>query len=466
MVRLAYLLRGSELKVNQVGKAVVRQIVQGGKYVASTESLETIPGELVRQLLTGQYGKVAGPIISVRGVTILGDVNLSHLDWSGGLELAACDIQGDLILSHAKIKGRISLEDSKVATLALDYAEIEGGLFGKRLQAIRGVFALGARISGALALQDSILQAPPEGERRNRAALDTYRASIGDVFLNRATLNGGFYGIGMTVTRNLRLAGASVSSRRSMGLDQGPDAGDGIALAGASVGGSIYLWTAASGPVQINGGSISLSNASSSRLWVSVEQLDSLAISMDGYKYRTIAPATGNEMLRALDRANPFPRNAYTELARYAEALGEEDLKRRALIHQQRRVSKGSKAFTLTGARRRMFGLLVNYGYSPSRALIGLAICIASASSVLHWHGNFIQSKSGFELLHSWPQAIALSTDYLLPFSVLDFRAQWIVSPVGPSQWSWFLILSIVKIASWALAALALASATGLIRRR
>jgi hypothetical protein len=146
---------------------------------------------------------------------------VTHAKWNGVLEVIDCVVEGDLLLTHAELRGHVELRGTTLRTLDIRYVHLRGRLTGAGLTALRGIRGLGASITGGLAIQDAVLTAPPEAESKNLAALDIYRASIGDLFLNRSTLYGGLYAIGASVTRNVRLQQAKVWSREELGLPAG-----------------------------------------------------------------------------------------------------------------------------------------------------------------------------------------------------------------------------------------------------
>ena len=428
-------------------------------------SARTIAGAILADLLWEMSSRNEARGLSVRGLVVDGDIPLRHIAWRGPFEMTDCTIHGDLRLSYAKIQGELSLKGSELDMLVLNYASVEGRVACSGLVAHRGLFALGSHITGSLTLQRAVLTAPPEVERRNRAALDTYRADIGDLYANGATFNGGFYALGAAFARNVRLAGAQVWPRAALGLEQGPDAGNGVDLTGATVGSSIYLWTTAQGPLEVHSGTIRLRNASCRNLRAQPQQLGA-ETDLEGLTYSNIGPVTETEMLAALDAQYPPPRKGYAELAKHAEMIGDPGLKRGAMIHQQKRVGAHLPWRNPSRLRHSLYGLFAGYGYAPGRALIWLFACLGVASVLVRWQGGSLHAADGIASLQSWPSAIAYTLDQIMPFASSGYSALWTYVPSDAAAWIWYYIFIVLKFASWAFAALALTAVTGLARAK
>ena len=398
----------------------------------------------------------------LRGVTIDGDLNLEHLDWAGPLEFQECTIQGDVRMAHLRLQGRVRLVGSTVEMVTLNYAVINGGVQCSGLEARRGLFALGCEITGALTLQGAELSAPVEDERQNRAALDLYRAKVGDFYGGRIRLLGGLYAIGATFGRNVRLPGAEIWSRAELGLRQGPDSGDGLDLAAAHIDSTLYLFTSTSGPLVMHGGTIRLTNATCRNFRVSREQLVP-GMQLEGFEYRVAGPVTEAELLDGLDAQEPAPRRAYAQLAILAASRGNSSIKKRAMLHQQHRLLTATPSWSSARLRHHLFGWLAGYGYAPGRALIWLIGCLVASTAVVRGMSRWIRLPSG-ETLTSWAQAAAFTVDQIAPFSASGYADQWTIAPHGAFAWAMLYSFDALKLAAWALAALALAAVTGLVR--
>jgi hypothetical protein len=454
-------MRHARPRHNHTRRSVIAAAKSGDEFFAPSGA--SIDAKLLRELVDGVHGESRRGI-RIRNLKIVGDVDLSHTKWSGVLELVNCIVEGDVLLSYAELRGNVDLRGTTLQTLDIRYLDLKGRLAGVGLTAQRGIRGLAASITGGLSLHNAVLTAPPEDENKGLAALDMYRSSIGDIFLNGATLRGGLYAIGASVTRTVRLQKAHFWSRKELGLEAGLDAGGGIALAGARVGGSIYLCNPdGSGELEIHG-SVSLNGTESTTLFASSHQLRTLRLDLNGFTYSRLDPATGEDLLDALNTAESSPDRGYTQLADFASQAGAAHLRRRALMAQQRRLADLHPGWSRDRIRRRALGLFVGYGYAPGRSLYWLSAVLVATVLTLKSSG-FTQGAEDASAAPSWSQAVVLAIDHLLPFAALDAKAEWTFLPDGTWEWAWFGTFVLLKLAAWILAALAVASATGLIRR-
>ncbi len=179
-----------------------------------------IQGAFIAELLEEATNLSSRPQIRLQGFVIDGDIDLALVDWRGRLELRDCLVQGDLILHHSNFRGVVNFGGSMVNAVDARYANIDGALaLNHAFKSWQGIRALGIKVSGGLSLVGCELGAPED--LPDVAALDIYRASLGDLFLNRAIINGGIYAVGSTIERNLRLQGAIVRSRQSIKMNRG-----------------------------------------------------------------------------------------------------------------------------------------------------------------------------------------------------------------------------------------------------
>jgi hypothetical protein len=305
---------------------------------AAGTHLQPLRAELIRELVDGIHGPIHYRGIQLASFAVYGDVDLSHAEWRGNLQLTESVVHGDVLLNHASITGRLLFDGTVLGAFEARDARIDGVLYlRKGFRAEKGVRGLGLQVTGALSLTEATLVAPPE--LRGTSALGLYRASVGDLFLTGAVLEGGLYAIGMSVNRNVRLQGAKVRSRAALGLDSF-DAGNGIALSSAVIGGSLYLWTQARGPLEV-AGQVELAGARATSLVVTAAQLRSLPFDLNGFAYERVRPAEGEDVLAALDAASPVPPlQGYVQLAHYADRMGAAALKRDSFIHLERRMAQ------------------------------------------------------------------------------------------------------------------------------
>jgi len=360
--------------------------------------------------------------------------------------------------------------------VTMDYANVVGSLDFHDLVAKRGLKGLGCHITGSLYLQRAELSAPKEDELANRAALDLYRAQVGDIYGQHSKFYGGIYATGATVTRSFRLFGGSAWSRQALGLKQGVDAGTGVDLRGIEVGSSLALCGRDGTQALVVEGDLRLANASCGLLRVTFEQLTS-STDMEGLTYSDLRPITGMEFLQALDGRTPAPRRAYAELASFAEVNGMVDLQRKAMEQQQRRMLErrvqGGTGHVVkdlvhpsTRFRHWLYGITVGYGYKPGLALLWLVGCLVLATVVVWAMGAYIHNADGSQVLTSWPQAAAFTIDLISPFPASGYADQWTINPSSFGSWLAFYSVSALRVLAWVFGILGIGAVSGVIRSR
>ncbi|GAA2510783.1 hypothetical protein [Winogradskya humida] len=457
-------LRGTSRKV--VSAVLSGKSYSGGDVLpAGIASDPGIPAELLVDLLRGRYGYPVDNIDLV-GLVIHG-VNLSYRHWSGRLNLVKCLFTGSFNVSHAVVQGRICLDGSHVAGFHAIDARIDGSIHLRDgFTAPDGVRGLGLSVTGSLSVRGSTLGAPAEVP--SRAALDLFRASIGDLFVNNSDLRGGIYANGSTIRRNIRLQGARIQSRQLAGMTSAADAGDGISLVNVTVGGAIYFWTSEAGPTDLQG-TVSLNGARCQTWTVHPTQLEKADISIDNFTYRRILPATGSDVLRLLSGSSIAP-SAYGHLAEHFEALGQPALSRITRISLQRRLARSYPLRSREGFTRRTLGILVGYGYRPALALLWLSVAVTMSGLLIMLHPGLFQPAKGSAAKAptsmSWVESIALAVDNVVPFISTGSKEQWTLTTTNLDDWPWFTALLLLKIAGWAFAILGAASVTGAIRSK
>jgi hypothetical protein len=448
-------------------RKVLRTVLAGDAYVAEPGS--TITGVLVAELLRGNHGDLPGGRLTLQGLRIDGDVDLTYLAWTGRLQLLQCTIDGDLLLEYARIQGEVRLAGTSVREIDAVGARIDGSLtMTDGFRAARGLRGLGLVVTGTFRLSDATLVAPED--LPSRAALDIFRSSFGDIFLSGVTLTGGLYANGVSVSRNIRLYGATITSRVALGWAARSDSGNGVALVNAQVGGAIYFCAPAGGSDVALDGTVSLQGASCRLLQIAPEQLRDLNLDINDASYARLGSATGEDVLAMLDRS-PLQTHAYQRLAAYTEMQSHHDLQRRTRIALQRRLAREHRFWSVEGFRRRMLGAFAGYGYRPSLALVWLAACVAAAGVLIGLHPQmFAPSRANPDpLAASHPdgmQAVGLAIDNVVPFVSTGMNEQWVPLTAHAVHWPWLAALTLLKLAGWALALLAAASVTGLIQRK
>lgn len=241
-----------------------------------------------------------------------------------------------------------------------------------------------------------------------------------------------------------------------------------MALNSARINGSIYLSSGTLGPLLLEG-TVTLTRATCGGLRLTREQAQSLHMAMDGLTYQGLWPASPRDMLAALDREDPPPRLAYSQLAKHADDLGDGALRRDVLVRMEDRLTAREPARSLTGFRRRLLGLLVGYGYRPGRAAILLLLCIAVAATTAAVGGpaylrpsNSVRPSTAVISTH---EAVAYAIDSLVPFLSFGNNDHWQISVSTDGGYAWLATLYFLKVLAWGFAALWAASIAGLVRR-
>jgi hypothetical protein len=321
-------------ELSAFAESVVEAVVAGREFGSSDlpdqgDRVRAIPGELIWDLVLGLHGALEAPAVSIHGVTIVGDVDLSYRDWRGKLDLSYCRIDGAVLLEHAEIRGRIVLSHSVIDRVDFASAQIDGSLVFRNGVCAKGVYGLASRITGSLDLRDSELWAPED--KPNRCALELFRARIGDIFLIGSTLLGGVYANGCTVDRNVRLQEADVVSREVLGWPVGPGSGAvAVSLTGATLGGALYLSREDQQiPDGCVYGGVALARMTCRTLQLRSSCLDSIrdVEHLDYGRLRGIRPEEWLEWLSSLESATTQP---FSHFASYVSDIGRQDLERSA----------------------------------------------------------------------------------------------------------------------------------------
>jgi hypothetical protein len=435
------------------------------------EDERIIPGSLIRDLLDGVYGQLRDPKIRLNGFVITGDVDLSYSKWRGELDLSYCRISGAVNLAHSSIEGVIRLDGAIVHSLDASYADVNGPLQFRDGQCLQGMYLLGVRISGSFNINRTKVWAPVD--RPNRCAVELYRARIGDVFFSRAELYGGVYAHALTSDRNVRLRETTIVSRNKLGLETGVDSDDvAVGLVGASISGALYIsWKDDTRPSWTVNGRVALTRLSCTTLRVRASDLlrDDIELKVDGLTYSRLASSTPEEWLSVLQSTPAVPSQPYIFLADYCRQHGRSDLARRVLVSLQRRITSELPWRSIERWRRQFLAWSIEYGYRPGRALLWLLVCTGLCTVILAVGGDFLLHQTSASTpdrgVKSWTDAITTSLDNVLPFAGLGVTKQWSASPQNAWQVVWLVLFVGIKFLGWGMAAMGLASVTGLMRK-
>lgn len=448
--------------LNADESALVAAVRKGVAY-GDVHAESHVRAEIIRSVILGRLGDLSEHRVQITHTTIEGNLDLADIDWPGQISLTDCTFSGDVDLSNSSVRGGVDLSGSSLEMLTLSYARVEGFVRLTKARLKRGLHGVDMSIRGGLRLTGAELTAPPELPAR--AALDMFGSRLGDVFAQRAVFRGGIYAPRVQVARNFRLFGSKISSRAQEGWEAAYDAGPGVTLNAAKISGNLALVPiqAAAPTIEVLG-SVDLRDAYCQRLILSKEVAARNTFLVDRLEYEHLPGVAPSEMLDLLDRERPTPTAAYVHLAKVCERNAEPALSRNVLIRLNRRLSQDA------GGWRRVTGfleeVLIGYGHHPARVLPWLLVSILLGAGLLYINPSYVSSKITGMPLVTFAEAFALSLDHALPFPALEYKSQWVLSPVTIADWWFFAGFASFKVSAWVFSALGLAAITGLIRRR
>ena len=144
-----------------------------------------------------------------------------------------------------------------------------------------------------------------------------------------------------------------------------------------------------------------------------------------------------------------------------------EEEQQQVLVALENRITKATHALSWYGLRRRAYRFVAAYGFAPSRAFLGLLVCALIYGLLAHL------SRGAFALSGQIPGAdkavfspVRYTLESILPLPGGGQGIRWQVNQ--HHRWSDLLYsaLTLIRLAAWALAGIALASITGLVRRK
>jgi hypothetical protein len=195
---------------------------------------------------------------------------------------------------------------------------------------------------------------------------------------------------------------------------------------------------------------------------------------LDGLTYTTIPRnAELEQWLAWLRHCTPYAAQPYQQLASVHRAVGEEANARRILIAQQDDLrARGHLGGRWANARHWLLGLTIGYGYRTWRAFVGLAAVLLLAIGLGLLAGH-IHADNRWVAAHpdgtacSTVEQVSLGVERAIPLLISNTRILdrcVLDSHSVPGQ----LITAtgwILQLAAWALATLAIAGYTGLVRK-
>jgi hypothetical protein len=265
--------------------------------------------------------------------------------------------------------GGARLENPAGWALAAHYLEVTGTLYLDQLDATGGLRVSGGRIGGQLDLVGSRVDG---GELSALAATRLQVAQA--VVLDDAVLRSA--GERPTVDlRSARIAGDLELRRTRLGHAAG---GTAVRLNTATVDGRVILADAV-----LERGELDLRDSTVGQLYDAPERLPpGVAVEASGLIYRGVPghpEVTVPERLAWLRRMPRYAAQPYRQLAAAYQAAGHPDDARRVLVAQQEHLRRSGALTGWSRLRHRLFGLTLQYGYQPLRAVALLAATLTAA---------------------------------------------------------------------------------------
>jgi hypothetical protein len=403
-----------------------------------------VGGRLSARRLTAT-NRGAGPALSGPNLQVA-----DTLDLSRGSVLTGSGDQGAVRLVGARA-GSVSLGRARLVNetgwaLAAHYLDVSGTLYLDRVDAVGGLRLSGSRIGGQVTLEGATV------DSRERSALAGTRLQVAQaVVLDGATLTS----TGPDPTVNLRSARVAGDLRATGTRLAHPD-GTALRLNGTTVEGRAILDSAVieSGAVDYRDCTLGAFNDDPAGAPAEVYA--------DGLVYRGLLRGTVRDRLAWLERMPAYAAQPYRQLAVAYQAAGHEDDARRVLVAQQERLGRALTGWTRL--RHRLFGLTLQYGYQPLRAVGVLAVVLLLSVGLFTALAGGSRTEAGPHC--PWVDRVGLAIDAAVPLvsTGADDRCK-LASATGAGQAlaiaGWALTL-----AGWASATLVVAGYTGLVRRR
>lgn len=353
--------------------------------------------------------------------------------------------------------GGARLENPAGRALAAHYLDIAGTLYFDRIRSTGGVRVSGSRIGGQLNLSDAVV------DGGSQEALAATRLQVAQaVLLDDATLRNA----GERATVDLRSAriGGDLELQRTRLSNP---TGAALRLNTATVDGRAVL-----SRLVIEHGGIDLRDSTVGTLYDDPARLPADSwVEVNGLVYRGMPGHPGvtvGDRLAWLHRMPAYAAQPYRQLAAAYKAAGHEDDTRRVLVAQQEHLRRSGALTGWGRLRHRLFGLTLQYGYQPLRAVALLGVTLAAAALLLlAAAGGTTTPAAGGNPGGPCPAVdrVGLAIDTAVPLvsTGAGERCQ-LATATTSGQWlaaaGWVLTLL-----GWASATLVVAGYTGLVRR-
>lgn len=486
------------------------------EHLAVTDDPELrVRAELIRELLMGRRGELDPRGVRVRGVRVVGELDLDHITAVTGLAMRACALPDGITCRYAQLRQVFLTEATLIAslhadglrtdaTLSLHKATVTGSDENGALR------LLGAHIGGQLNLHGATVtnSAGPalHADRlRTDATLSLQDATIagagGDGALRLLGAHIGsqldFHGVTVTNSTGPALVADNIRIDDILFLRDATITGTGkgaLRLVGARVDGQVHLVgtklnnesglllvlveTQASGTLVLPAVLV----CRDARLDTGRSPCPDSARQMvvQDLVFPRLGGITWREWLHLLVHHTPdYLPQPYQQLAAVERAAGHDNNARRILIAQQddlRRRAPHALGGPIARGRHWLWGWLGRYGYRAHRLVTALVVVLVLAGATGYTAGQ-ISTRPGHHVAErvlpptapgtpcSTAELIGLGIDRGLPLGATGLRARCDLDTAGRWGQVFTYTLWAIQALLWALATLAIAAYTGLIRK-
>ena len=452
-------------------------VLAGGSGAAMVADRITLGGDLLLDDAVGTGAAAAGTV-QLTGARIAGRLSGRRLrltnpsgpglaaaslhvtdmvDLSRGIEVHGRGPDGAVRLVGARVGslslGRARLENPDGWAVSAHYLEVGGTLYLDHVTATGGIRVSGGRLLGGLSLEGATV------DGAGRGALDATRLEVGQaVRLDGATLRTS--GDAATVDlRSARIAG-DLELRHTTVANPG---GIALRLNTATVEGRAILSTLA-----VDGGGLDLRDSAVGALYddpAGALRRDDGFVQLSGLTYRGVPGHPGvsvRDRLAWLDRMPSYAAQPYRQLASAYQGAGHEDEARRVLVAQQQHLHRSLAGWTRL--RHRLFGLTLQYGYQPARAVALLAAVLAVAVGLFLGLPAGTSTPPGGEC--PAVDRIGLAVDSAIPLVSTGATDRCQLATGTASGQALAAAGWLFTLLGWATATLVVAGYTGWVRRR
>jgi hypothetical protein len=376
-----------------------------------------------------------------------GSINFKGSRVKGGARFAGANIGGNLECCGAEF------DNQNGCALNVQALHCRGGILLAPDFSARGEVSLHYAFIGALFNAERSSFHNPDGYALQAENLECK----GNVFLRN-----GFQSTGEVRLRSASLAGSLLCEG---GVFQN-DGGVAMDLQHATVAGE-FSWDCLSSTLR---GQVNLSGARVGLLKDAGDQGKADAeggqLLLDAFVYERMQPRDRDRWLNWLKRAS-FATQPYEQLAGIYRALGQRLDVVEVLIAKEKARNKSSREPWLVTLWSRLLGLVVGFGYKPSRALVGL-VALGLLGAVIFGSAHAEQLMVRLDTKYGDFDGVVYSFDTLLPIIDLHMESYW--EPVGGGVglsharlvW-WYLRLHIVM--GWFLTTVGVLAVTGIVRK-